>query len=102
MQENQKLKNDNEYKNKETIIKAVDSEIKAYSAETARMTALQQAMTPEQVQAIVMQMLQDLMTPNTVAMPQEQLPEPMMPPGAEMANVPPQGADLMMEQQNGY
>lgn len=102
MQENQKLKNDNEYKNKETIIKAADTEIKAYSAETARMTALQQAMTPEQVQAIVMQMLQDLMTPNTVTMPQEQLPEPMMPPGAEMANVPPQGADLMMEQQNGY
>ncbi len=102
MQENQKLKNDNEYKNKETIIKVADTEIKAYSAETARMTALQQAMTPEQVQAIVMQMLQDLMTPNTVTMPQEQLPEPMMPPGAEMANVPPQGADLMMEQQNGY
>lgn len=102
MQENQKLKNDNEYKNKETIIKAAQAEISAYGAETARMTALQQAMTPEQVQAIVMQMLQDLMTPNTVTMPQEQLPEPMMPPGAEMANVPPQGADLMMEQQNGY
>lgn len=102
MQENQKLKNDNEYKNKETIIKAAQAEISAYGAETARMTALQQAMTPEQVQAIVMQMLQDLMTPNTVTIPQEQLPEPMMPPGAEMANVPPQGADLMMEQQNGY
>jgi hypothetical protein len=90
-QENQMLKTDNEAKKDEVIIKAVDTEIKAYTAETARMQALQQAMTPEQIQAIVMQTLQDMMTPNV---PQEAYPH-------ETANIPPQGMDLPMEQPNG-
>lgn len=92
-----KLQNEADAKNKEVIIKAADTEIKAYQAETQRMQAIQQAMTPEQIQAIVMQTLQDLMTPNTVPMEDMEPPEPQ-----EMANVPPQGAEIPMEQPNVY
>lgn len=50
--------------------------VKAYEAETKRITALGTGMTPEQVQALVMQTLQDtLMTPSPGAGLQEEAQE---------------------------
>lgn len=115
--ENEKLKNDNEYKEKETVIKAVQAEISAYDSETKRLQVVQQAMTPEQIQAIVVQTLRDLMTSNAAQYQQEELSpndeqedqaEEMMPEEGQqemgqmpqMANMPPQGMDVPMEQPN--
>lgn len=78
-----------ELKDKDSRIKAYEAEIKAYTAETARMTAVAAAMSPEQVQAIVVQTLTDLMTPNTVPMETQ-------------VNMPPQGMEMMEQPQNGY
>lgn len=87
----EKLKEGNELKEKEIAIKAADTEIKAYSAETQRMTAVSAAMTPEQVQQLVMQTIQDLMTPNTVQ---------FAPPDYDgMANGMPQMPETPMEMQ---
>ncbi len=91
-EEMRSLKEGNEVKEKEVLIKAADTEIRAYDAETKRMQAVQQAMTPEQIQAIVIQTLADLAQPNTVQMPE---PEPQF----EMANMPPQGMEIPMETQ---
>ena len=100
--EMRELKSDADSKQKEVIIKAADTEIKAYQAETQRMTALQQSMTPEQIQAIVMQTLVDLSTPNQVNLPEQPEMQPQMQQMDQevMANVPPQGAEFPMEQQN--
>lgn len=102
--EMRKLKTDNEAKEKEVIIKAADTEIKAYQAETQRMQALQQAMSPEQIQAIVIQTLADLAQPNTVQLeePEEGAPEEMngVEDVTESANVMPGMAESPMEQQN--
>ena len=87
-------------KQNEVIVKAASVEIDAYKAETDRMQAMAQAMTPEQVQMMVMQTLQDLMTPNVVPMEPEMQQE--VPAEMPMANVPPQGAELPMEQPNVY
>lgn len=88
------LKEGHDIKENEVLIKAADTEIKAYSAETARLSAVAQAMTPEQIQQIVMQTLVDLMTPNNVPLEQG---EPEMPAMPEMANVEPQSAGYPME-----
>lgn len=97
MRENEDLKSETEVKEKEVVIKAVDSEIKAYQAETQRLQALQQAMTPEQIQQIVLQTLTDLMQPNSVQYPQ---PEAAQEEIVEPANMPPQGMESPMEQPN--
>lgn len=93
-----KLKNEDESKEKEVIIKAVDSEIRAYDAETKRLQVVQTAMSPEQIQAIVMQTLQDLLMSNAQQYPQVE--EQEVPEMAEMpmANMPPQGMEIPMEQ----
>ena len=97
-----KLQDAQEDKENEIKIKAVETEIKIYDSETKRLQAVQQSMTPEQVQAIIMQTLQDLMTPNTVQLesPMEGMQEP--PEMAEPANIPPQGMEMMEQPQNGY
>ena len=45
-------------------IEAQKLAIESYKAETERMTALQPAMTPDIIQAIVLQTVQQLSTPN--------------------------------------
>lgn len=99
----EKLKEGNELKEKEITIKAADTEIKAYQAETQRMTAVAAAMSPEQVQQIVMQTISDLMTPNTVQFEPPEQPEmqgmPEMDQGEGMANGMPQMPEQQMEQQ---
>lgn len=62
--EMQSLKEETSLKEKELEIKAADTEIKAYDAETKRLSAVSGALSPEQVQVIVLQTLQDLMTQN--------------------------------------
>jgi hypothetical protein len=64
-------------------------DIDAYNAETNRLKVVGTAMTPEQVQAIVLQTMQQLATPTTVAepMPMMMPPEPMV---ADGYGVPPQ------------
>jgi len=99
--ENTKLKNDNSYKEKETVIKAVLAEVSAYDSETKRLQVMQQAMTPEQIQKIVMQTLTDLMTPNTIQLPQEEMMGEMPAVPQEMANMPPQGMETMEQPING-
>lgn len=47
-------------KSAEQAIKAKDADTKRYAAETDRLTAVAPAVTPEQVQAIVMQIIQDI------------------------------------------
>ena len=97
-QELQKEKTDNEVKETEVKIKAIETDIRAYDAETKRLQVVQQAMSPEQIQQIVLQTLSDLMTPNAQPqMEQEELP-PMMPEQELPANMPPQGMDIPMEQ----
>ncbi|MFZ9959720.1 MAG: portal protein [Candidatus Limnocylindrus sp.] len=65
-------------------IKAQANDIKAYDAETKRLQAMSAAMTPEQVQEVVIQTLRDVMDLGNLApMPQNFMPEqqpPMMPP----------------------
>lgn len=57
--------------------------IERYKAETERMTAMQPAMGPEQIQAVVMQVLGDLATPNDL--PQEAMPGPTGSPESAVA-----------------
>ena len=71
---------DAEAKRMEMVAKAAELEIKEYQAETDRLKLTSVAMTPEQVQFLVMQTLQQAMTPTDIApeMPvQEPMPEPM-------------------------
>lgn len=97
--ENEMLKTDNLAKKNEVLIKAVDSEIRAYQAETQRLQAVQQSMSPQQIQAIILQTLQDLMTNNqqqygaVEAQEPVEVPEMMEQPVPmeQTANVPPQG-----------
>lgn len=51
----------------EMAIKSMEVNIKGYDAETKRLQATQAAMTPEQVQALVIQTIQQLMTPQGAA-----------------------------------
>jgi hypothetical protein len=75
----------NSLKQDEILIKAADTEIKAYAAETQRLSAVAAAMTPEQIQQIVLQTIQDLITP------QENPLE------SSTANTPPEGVESPME-----
>lgn len=80
-----KLQAGAEQKNKELQLKAADTEIKAYVAETDRMSAVAAALTPEQVQTIVLQTLQDMMQTDVTA-----------------NGMPMQMPEAPMEHQNGY
>lgn len=62
-------------KQMEMVAKAAELEIKEYQAETDRLKITAVAMTPEQVQLLVMQTLQQAMTPSCMA-PQMPMPEP--------------------------
>jgi type II secretory pathway component PulM len=63
-------------------IKSQANDIKAYEAETRRIQAMSAAMSPEQVQEVVIQTLRDVMDLGNLApMPQNFMPEqPMMMP----------------------
>jgi hypothetical protein len=65
-------------------IKRFDSEVKAYDVETKRMTAMAAAMTPDQIQEIVLGTVQGMITSGDLmsSMPQDQMmmPPEMMPP----------------------
>lgn len=66
-------------------LKAREIGVKEYEAETARLQIAATAMTPEQVQAIVLQTLQQAMTPADLGPPPlEPQPEPMAEPGLPM------------------
>jgi hypothetical protein len=69
-------------------------EIEAYKAETERAQVFRESMTPQDVQALVVQMLQQMM-----AQP-DPLPDmpPDMPPGMQMMNEPPPGGFSLPEQ----
>jgi hypothetical protein len=86
--------------------KNFEADIKAYQAETQRLSAVSGAMSPEQVQEVVMQTLRDVMTAGDLVMeqqgmtmpqgmpPEEMPPEQMMPPEAmppEEMGMPPEG-----------
>jgi hypothetical protein len=72
-------------------------EIEAYKAETERAQVFRESMTPQDVQALVVQMLQQMM-----AQP-DPLPDmpPDMPPGMQMMNEPPPGGFFMGEAGSG-
>ena len=97
------LKEANELKEKEIIIKGVVAATGTYEAETKRLTAMEPAMSAEQIQQIVIQTLADLARPDAVPMEQaEQVPEQpdMGMPEQATANAMPQMADMQpMEQQ---
>jgi len=82
-----------------------DQLIKAYDAETKRITALGGAMTPEIVQTLVMQTLQQVMTspdpsPQMAMEPQMQPPPQQMPPDMAMQpQQPPEGGFFAPEVQ---
>lgn len=102
-QELEKAQQDSANKAAELDLKSREVGVKEYEAETERMQAIAPAITPEQVQAIVMQTLQDLMTQGS----QQQAPPPamhMMPDGSMMPNeqMPPQGGFFMPEQQPAF
>jgi hypothetical protein len=87
--------------------KNFEAEIKAYQAETQRLTAIGGAMNPEQVQEVVMQTLRDVMTAGDLvmqggglALPGEMPPQMggQMPP--EMGMMPPSGGEIPPEMMN--
>jgi hypothetical protein len=95
--------------------KAFEAEIKAYQAETQRLTAVSGAMNPEQVQEVVMQTLRDVMTTGDLvmqqqgqelmgdmAMPQEMggMPQEMQQMPPEMGMIPPESAEMPPEMMN--
>ena len=80
--------------------KNFEAEIKAYQAETQRLTAVSGAMNPEQVQEVVMQTLRDVMTTGDLVMEQQGM---MMPGGIPEGMEPnePQGMPEQMEPPQG-
>jgi hypothetical protein len=106
MAENANLKEANDLKEKEIIIKGVEAATKTYSAETQRMTAVAPMMNEQQIAQIVIQTLADLARPDAVQMEQaedmgqmEPMMEPMTEPEQnESANAMPQMAENSMEQ----
>ena len=99
--------------------KAFEAEIKAYQAETQRLTAISGAMNPEQVQEVVMQTLRDVMTTGDLVMeqqgqqlmgdmgmqqgmPQEMggMPQEMQQMPPEMGMIPPESAEMPPEMMN--
>jgi hypothetical protein len=71
--------------------KNFEAEIKAYQAETQRLTAIGGAMSPDQVQDVVMQTLRDIMSTGDLAMSEGglELPGEMPQMGEEMGMMPP-------------
>jgi hypothetical protein len=77
--------------------KNFEAEIKAYQAETQRLSAVSGAMNPEQVQEVVMQTLRDVMTAGDLVMEGNGLDLPgempmggQPPMGGEMGGMPPE------------
>jgi hypothetical protein len=79
--------------------KNFEADIKAYQAETQRLSAVSAAMSPEQVQEVVMQTLRDVMTAGDLVMEQQGMTMPQgmppeMPPEQQMMPpeaMPPEG-----------
>jgi hypothetical protein len=71
--------------------KNFEAEIKAYQAETQRLSAVGAAMSPDQVQDVVMQTLRDIMSTGDLAMSEGglELPGEMPQMGEEMGMMPP-------------
>jgi hypothetical protein len=95
--------------------KNFEAEIKAYQAETQRLSAIAAGMNPEQVQEVVMQTLRDVMTTGDLvmqqqgqelmgdmAMPQEMggMPQEMQQMPPEMGMIPPESAEMPPEMLN--
>jgi hypothetical protein len=88
--------------------KAFEAEIKAYQAETQRLTAVSGAMNPEQVQEVVMQTLRDVMTTGDLVMQQQgqelmgdmAMPQEMQQMPPEMGMIPPESAEMPPEMMN--
>lgn len=83
-QELEQAQQDSANKAAELDLKAREIGVKEYEAETERMQALAPAITPEQVQALVIQTLQDIATQSQSQMPMAQEPMHMMPDGSMM------------------
>jgi hypothetical protein len=92
--------------------KNFEAEIKAYQAETQRLTAVSGAMNPEQVQEVVMQTLRDVMTTGDLVMQQQGqelmgdmampqgMPQEMQQMPPEMGMIPPESAEMPPEMMN--
>jgi hypothetical protein len=92
--------------------KNFEAEIKAYQAETQRLTAISGAMNPEQVQEVVMQTLRDVMTTGDLVMQQQSqqlmgdmampqgMPQEMQQMPPEMGMIPPESAEMPPEMMN--
>jgi hypothetical protein len=95
--------------------KNFEADIKAYQAETQRLSAVAAGMNPEQVQEVVMQTLRDVMTagdlvmegngmelPGEMGMQQEMsaMPQEMQQMPPEMGMIPPSGAEMPPEMLN--
>lgn len=77
--------------------KNFEAEIKAYQAETQRLSAVSGAMNPEQVQEVVMQTLRDVMTAGDLVMEGNGMEMPgQMPMGEQppMGGQPPMGQEM--------
>jgi hypothetical protein len=95
--------------------KAFEAEIKAYQAETQRLSAVAAGMNPEQVQEVVMQTLRDVMTTGDLVMEQQGqqlmgdmgmqqemggIPQEMQQMPPEMGMIPPESAEMPPEMMN--
>jgi len=91
--------------------KNFEAEIKAYQAETQRLSAVSGAMTPDQVQDVVMQTLRDVMSAGDLAMsegglelpgemPMQEMPPEMQQMPPEMGMMPPESAEMPPELMN--
>jgi hypothetical protein len=99
--------------------KAFEAEIKAYQAETQRLSAIAAGMNPEQVQEVVMQTLRDVMTTGDLVMQQQGqelmgempmnaqmgeemggMPQEMQQMSPEMGMIPPESAEMPPEMMN--
>lgn len=82
---------------REIEIKEFDSQVKAYAAETQRISAVQAGMSPEQIQDIVMGTIAAAMDTGDLVggmpqMPEQQMPQmPMEQPMPEQGQLPPEG-----------
>ena len=70
-------------------MEAQELKIKAYDAETKRISAVQAGMTPEQIQDVVMGTIHGMMDSGDLAMQQPQIPQ--VQPQQLMGETPPEG-----------
>ena len=96
--------------------KNFEAEIKAYQAETQRLSLIGAAMSPDQVQDVVMQTLRDVMSTGDLAMSEGGLelpgempmmgeemggmPQDMQQMSPEMGMIPPESAEMPPEMMN--